>query len=507
MTSPNSQTEEAGSSTDVPLPTGVGLKEKVASGVSDFLIIRVAMMGIQVVNTAVLARLLLPSDFGLAAMAATVTGLLGIVGDGGISTAVIQRKDLTDDDLSSAFWLNLCVGALLMAIAWVAAWPTAVFYEQPELLVVLLAAGLAFPLGAFVNLQSALLARRLEFHKQATLQVLGVIATVAVGITLALLGAGYWALILAAPAGSILMIVPAWRKTRWLPSFTFRTKRTRELLLFGGATTLFAFLWFGARQGDNVMIGKAWGEADLGFYVKAYGLLMLPIMTITQPFSSAILPTLSRLQDSPSEFERVFHRATGLIVFLAMPVAVFSILCADVAIRVLYGPDWGPSVPLFRALAFSAPIQPVLACLGWLFVAKGNVWRQVGVGIANLIVLLAAFWFGLPHGPIGVAIAYSIAMVGVLFLPNVIYACRVARVPVAPMALHYLRTLPQATAMAAMLLALQYAFGDRVANAYLWGAILLGSGCAVYAATGIALKDRTTLQVIHYARGLALRKR
>ena len=494
-----------GQGESILLPVGLGLRETVASGISNFLIIRAAIMAVQVVSTFVLARILQPADFGLAAMAATVTGLLGIVGDGGISTAVIQRKELKHEDLSSAFWLNAGVGFVLMAAAWVVAWPTALFYEQPALFAVLLAAGLAFPLGAFVNLQSAILARRLEFRKQATLQVLGMLATAAAGILMAVLGAGYWALILAAPVGSLLIVLPAWRRTRWLPSFTFRTKRTREILLFGGATTLFAILWYCARQGDNVLIGKVWGKDALGFYVKAYGLLMLPIMTITQPFSSAVLPTLSRLQEEPEAFERVFHRATALIVYMAMPVAIFSIVCADVAIRVLYGTQWAESVPIFRALAFSAPIQPVLACLGWLFVAKGNVWRQVGVGAVNLVVLVTAFWIGLPRGPLGVAVAYSVAMAGVLFLPNLLYATRVAGVAASPMAMHYLRTLPHSAGMAAMLLALRLAFGERLANPYLWGAILLCSGCATYLAVGLALKDRTTMQVVRYVRATLAR--
>jgi len=195
------------------------------------------------------------------------------------------------------------------------------------------------------------------------------------------------------------------------------------MLKFGGNLTGFNTVNYFARNADNVLIGKFCGTAALGFYNKAYQLLLLPIQQITAPISAVAVPTLSRLQAKPEHYRRYYLRAINAIAYLSLPlIACLAALSSEI-IALLLGPGWEEAATLFRILAIAAIFQPIVGTAGWVFVSTGNTHRMFRWGLISGTATCAAFLIGIPYGPLGVALAYAIVS-HLTQIPCILYAFR-----------------------------------------------------------------------------------
>ncbi|MHC4590197.1 MAG: lipopolysaccharide biosynthesis protein [Planctomycetota bacterium] len=364
---------------------------------------------IRMLGVAVLARLLTPADFGLLAMVATFTRLIEIFRDLGLATATIQRTDLSQDQVSYLFWVNVAVGvgstALAAALAPVAAW----FYGEPDLTGITIVLATAFLFGGVSVQHQALLRRQMKFSALAWLPVGASVGSVAVGVVAALQGAGYWALVAMSLASAVIMTVGLWLVCGWRPGPPRRgTEATRALLAFGGNLTGTRLLAFFARNLDNVLIGKVWGGDALGLYSKAYQLLMLPIQQLTAPVTGVVVPALSRLQDEPERFRDYYRKAIQALTSLTMPIVVFTFVVADELVLLILGPQWGGTAVIFRLLVPAAFVGTFNGAAGWVWVALNQTDRQLRWGLIATPFYIAAFAVGVVWGPEGVAIAFSV---------------------------------------------------------------------------------------------------
>jgi PST family polysaccharide transporter len=205
------------------------------------------------------------------------------------------------------------------------------------------------------------------------------------------------------------------------------------MLAFGGYLSGYNFVDYFHRSLDNILIGRYWGAQALGFYSKAYGLLMQPVIQIGAPITAIIVPALSRLQDDPARYRGYFLTAAKTAVFLGMPFVVFTYVDAREIILTLLGAPWLPVVPLFKTLAPAAFLGTMSMFGNWLYQSLGRTDRMFKSGTAVLGVMIVAFLCGLPWGGIGIAAAYSIAY-SLVALPTVAYATRGTPVTLADIA-------------------------------------------------------------------------
>src|SRR3990172_8686872 len=253
-----------------------------------------ARFGTQVIDqvfTIVLLRILAPSDFGLIAMAAVFTALFNLFSDMGISRAVIQRPDVDDEYLSTAFWGNFTSGVVLFAVAVVGAEFIARFYRQPLVAPVFAALSLRFVLAGMNATQGALLTREMRFSTITVRNIISVIVGGAVGVGVALAGGGVWSLVGQALVTAFTRTVVLWVATPWRPAFRFSWQKFRDLWYFGSRVLGGQVFSHVIKQSDNLLIGRILGPTLLGYYAFGYGMFLSPLVDVGLIVGRAIFPT------------------------------------------------------------------------------------------------------------------------------------------------------------------------------------------------------------------------
>lgn len=399
------------------------LKRLVLRGGIMKLLSQAFKFGLRVAGLVVMARLVTPGDYGVFAMVATLTGLIAMLKDAGLAKATVQSKTITHEDINALFWVNVGVGAALAcgtaALAPALAW----FYGDPRITAPVAAMGFSFFFSAFATQHTALLHRQLRFK---TLESIGVASQLAGAIVMlgsAWLGAGYWSLVFNVLAMRAVNTVMVLAVSDWRPSRPSGALGAGAMLRFGRDLSGYNAVSYLQRNLDNILIGRFCSALDLGLYVKAYGLLRMPIMQIQEPISTVVVPALSRLQDDPQRYRSYFLKATMAVVFVGMPLVAFTAISSREILLILLGERWLGAVPIFQALIPAAFVGTLDMITGWVFLSRGRADLMLRLGTVNCLVVAAAFVCGLPAGPVGVAAAYSAAYC-LLSLPSMAFALK-----------------------------------------------------------------------------------
>ena len=362
----------------------------------------------------VLARLLTPADFGLVAMVTAITGLGQAFADLGLSEATIQRQEISHDQVSILFWINVGIGLALMlataALAPVLAW----FYREPRVKDVAFVVSLTFLICSLRVQHDALLKRQMRYVSLAIRDVASCVLAVPVAITMAWRGAGYWAIVAFPLTFNFTQMALSWLMARWIPGLPRRDAEVRSLVSFGrnlAASYLISNL---NRNADNVLIGWYWGAGPLGLYSRAYNLLMLPVLQLRAPARSVAFPAFSRVQGDPERFARYYLRAANLIIWISAPIFGFLFVTAEPLIVLVLGRQWREAAPVFQILAISALGQLLFESTVWLFVSRGKSERLLKLSLVISPIIVGSFVIGLPFGIKGVALFGSLVLVGLL---------------------------------------------------------------------------------------------
>jgi polysaccharide transporter, PST family len=378
-------------------------------------------LAVQLGSQVLLVRLLTPADFGLVAMVAPVVAFAQLFGRMGLLEAVVQRPTISEDELSGLFWINVGIGAALALVLVLGSPAIAWLYGQPR------TAGIASCLGAllFVGgcsaLPMALMNRRLRFVPLAGIDVAATFATGGVGVAAALLGCGYWSLVLMQVANALVVLVLAWGLAGWRPSWPRRVPGLTRLLRFGSQVTASSLVHALSYSLDNVLVGLVWGAVPLGFYERGFGLMLRPVIQLTTPFTRVAVPLLSRLQDEPEHYRAAYARLLRAVLFATTPAILFAIVMAPALVPLVLGRRWLAVTPLFVWFGVSALLSPVNSSTNWLFISQNRPqqevrWNAIGAGISLVAVLI-----GLPWGALGVAAA-RVSLGGLLRTPTLWWA-------------------------------------------------------------------------------------
>jgi polysaccharide transporter, PST family len=363
----------------------------------------------QILSVVVLSRLLSPSDFGIMAMVAPVFAFITLFQDLGLTQATIQKTDIRHDEVNYLFWLNvgisLCLAVLLITVAPLIAW----FYDEERIRPLVAALSIQLLFYGLAAQHSALISRRMDFGRLATIDVLGVVVTFLASIAWTFVDHSFWALYVGTLVGAVFNAACLWANSKWRPSFPSRVKGIEQLVRFGAGITGFNFANYFYRNLDNILIGRFWGEAQLGLYDRAYKLLLFPLSQVISPLARVMIPALSSLKNEPDRYRNAYQRVVPLLLIIALPGVSFVAVMADVVIPLILGVQWRDSAPIFTALAFAGLLQPLNSPAGWLFVSQGRSGEFMQWGMIAAVTAIIAFAVGLPYGALGVAIAYSVS--------------------------------------------------------------------------------------------------
>jgi O-antigen/teichoic acid export membrane protein len=383
------------------------LKEKTIRGGLARLCAQGADFTLRLVSLMVLARLLGPKDFGLVGMVTALTGVLTMFRDFGLSAAAIQRPIVTEEQLSTLFWINVFVGAGLTLLTAAMAPVVATFYHEPRLVWVTAALASSFIFNAAGVQHGALLQRQMRFTTLAVISTISLVVSSSLAIAGAMAGYGYWCLVVMTITAPIINTLGFWLTTAWIPGRPRRRVGIRSMMHFGGTVTLNGLVVYIASNFEKVLLGRFWGADALGIYGRAYQLINIPTGNLNSAAGEVAFSALSRLQDDPVRLKSYFLKGYSVVLAMTMPMTMACALFADDMIFVFLGPKWNAAGAIFRFLAPTILVFAIANPLSWLVMSLGLVRRALKMGLVIAPLLILAYLVGLPYGPKGVALAYS----------------------------------------------------------------------------------------------------
>jgi PST family polysaccharide transporter len=371
----------------------------------------------------VLARLLAPADFGVFAMATAFLWITMNFSDLGLAMALLQQRDLNERQASAVFRVNLLAGLAFAGLFLVSSPLIGMFYHDPRVTQVAAVLSVTFVLSGLNAVQLTLLRRALRFDVLLRAQIAASVVSSIAGITLALMGAGYWALTARALAEPLIYAVVAWSSSGWLPGRAEWDQTTKLLLRYGGYYLGFNLLSSVGRQADSILVGWRFGSTELGSYTLATRLFYFPVVQISWPLSNVMIPALSRLRDNPERLKRWYLKLVQLMSFVAFPPLFSLTICADDVVYLIAGPQWAKAADILRVLGPIAALQVSAATVDWLMLSQGQARRSLLLEAIRTTIYLVCVVLGLPWGAIGVAVGLAAANM-LLFTPGIAYAAR-----------------------------------------------------------------------------------
>jgi O-antigen/teichoic acid export membrane protein len=367
----------------------------------------------QTVSTIVLARLLTPADFGLVAMVSAITNMGQSFADLGLSEATIQRPEISHEQVSTLFWINVGIGCGLTALASALAPVLAWFYREPRLIHITLLMSLTFLIGGLRVQHDALLRRQMRFSALAVRDITAYAIAVPFAIILAWRGFGYWAIVALPLTLNLTQMTLSWVMARWVPGLPRRNTSVRSLIAFGGSVAASYLVFNVNRSADSILIGWHWGAGPLGLYSRAYNLLMLPVRQLGAPARSVAIPAFSRVQADPERLARYYLRTANLIMWIIAPIFGFLFVAALPVIVLTLGHRWQGAAPVFQILAIFALGQLLFESTLWLLVSRGQSQRMLKLLLMISPIIIGGYAIGLPFGIKGVALSGSLVLLGV----------------------------------------------------------------------------------------------
>ncbi len=430
-----------------------------------------------------LARLIEPAAFGLAALAQVYLMVVQTLSDQGLTTALIQRAEIEEAHKDSAFWANLAVGLGLMLLTIAFADGLAGVYGEPRLAPVLRWYSLAPLLASLSVVQVALARRELRFRELALRQTAGAVMGGVVGVAMAFAGMGVWALVGQGLVTQATGVAVLWAIVDWRPRLVFSRRHFRQLFGFGFNVLATNIVRIVGGQADRLLLGYFFGAADVGYYSVAQRLVTIVTDFVAGSTERAVVPLFARIQGEKERVARGLLTAQRLLSLIVIPAFVGLAAVAPALIRVGVGGQWEPSILPTRILAFFS----LAYCLGFFFghvvTALGRPTLRLGVVLGQALVQAALSLLGVRYGIPGVAGAMAAAQI-VFYGVELLVLRRLVRFSIPGYLGEALLPALASAAMAAAVLALESALAGAGAGLRLAAGILLGT--VVYGALLLA---------------------
>lgn len=397
-------------------PSRANLGRRVAVGAAwQFGLVAMRIV-LTIASTAVLARLLTPTDYGLNGMSAVVIEIAALLTNLGFGPILTQKPKLTRLDLDSAFWVSIGIGCGLTLLIFALSYPAALFFGQPELVPILCVASLSFIIQEAGVVPGAVFNRLLRFKEEVLIQLAGMVLRISLAIYLAWAGAGYWSLVLAPLISSAL----ATAFSLWYVGYTPRLKFNRNFIAhnwrasgsyLGGGLLTHLLANF-----DYMVVGRRFGPEQLGFYQTAFTLPDELRSRFAGPLQRVLMPAYALLQSDTPAFRRSFLQSIKLFAAIMFPLGLGMAATADHIVPLLYGEQWLPVIPILQVLALTGALRAVMSLVGSIYSAKGvpqlSFKIQLWMTPPSLCLIYAGSFFGVIGVAWGVAFAQLCGLVG-----------------------------------------------------------------------------------------------
>lgn len=444
------------------------LKEKAVSGVKWSAVSQCGTQGVVMVGSIVLARLLSPGEFGLMAMLTVLIGFANYFANFGFSTAIIQKKEVTDVDLSSVFWVNVLMGVVLTLAFFLGAPFIASFFKEPDLGPLTMVVSVNFFLGSLTMVHFALLSRQMAFKEIALSTFLAILFSYACAILLAYQGFGVWSLVSQSLVNTLVLSGLYFYFSRWRPRFLVNKASIGGLSQVGFHIFFISILDYIAINVDTVLIGKFINKKQLGEYGRSNAFLMLPVVNVTAVISRVIMPSLAQIQDDKARVAEIYLRAARLIAAITFPMMVGLAVVAHPFVLVVFGEKWLGMVPMLQCFSVLGVLASLNSLHDPVIVSQGRTDLLFKLAPFEKGLLILAVFGGLYWGVFGIII-FKIAANTLIMVPKVWVLGKAIQKNVGPIFLNLVPFLLTALGMGAIVWV-----AGRLLGSFLGSELLLG---------------------------------
>ncbi len=373
---------------------------------------RCGAQGVSFIVSIVLARLLDPAVYGTVAIVSIFMLIMQVFVDSGMGNALIQKKDADDLDFSSVFWFNIAMCSFLYLIMFIAAPFIAAFYDMPELTPLVRVISLMLVISGMKNVQQAYVSRHMMFRIFFFSTLGGTITAAVVGIAMAYLGFGVWALVAQMLVNAAADTTILWITVKWRPKMIFSMTRLKGLFSYGWKLLISAVLDTVYNELRQLIIGKMYTKSDLAQFNQGQKFPQFIVNNINTSIDSVLLPTMSNAQDDPATVRNMTRRAIKTSTYLIMPFMVGLAVCAEPAVRLIITDKWLPCVPFLRMFCFSYAFYPIHTANLNAIKAMGRsdlfLILEILKKIVGLVAILSTMWISV------MAMAYSMFFTSVI---------------------------------------------------------------------------------------------
>jgi len=394
----------------------MSLKKQVLHGTKWIAITNIFKQVLQIVSLIIFARLLSTEDFGLFAILMIFLGFLDMFVDMGTSSALIQIKNPSQKLLSSIFYFNVFIGLSLCIILYLLAGYIALFFDAEKLQILLQIISINFIIASFSVVQKALFEKNIDFKRVTLIESFAVFISIALGIIAAVYGLGVYSLVIQVLTFNIIRVLLMWIVSSWRPSFYFSLDDIKSIWKYTSNLFSFNFINYFARNADNFLIGKFLGSPALGVYSMAYRIMLYPLQNITQILIRILFPAFAKIKDDNNKFQNAYLKVIFFIALIAFPLMVGLMATSNLFVDVLLGQKWHNLANIIMILAPVGMMQSIVSTTGSIYMAKGNTNLLFKMGLLNSVVTVVFFILGLPFGVEGVAFAYLLSNLLMLYI-------------------------------------------------------------------------------------------
>lgn len=386
---------------------------------------------VQLINFAVqivLARLLMPEDFGLIAMLIVFISIGQKLMDGGMTTSLIRTKNPDQLDYSTVFVTNLIISVGIYVVVFIAAPFIATFYNQEILKNVLRVYALSFVINSFVAVPIAKLTKEMNFKAQMKIQVPSTIVGAVVGVTMAYTGYGVWSLVWLNISQTLVFAIQNWVFIKWRPSLVFNRRRFRYHFNFGYKMTLSGLLDTLYNDAYRIVIGKFFSPASVGFFNQAETMRAFPVNQLATVMGKVTYPMFANIKDD-KQLKNAYKQTMKLVFFVVVPMMLILIVTGKELFAFLFGNKWLPAVPYFQVLAFASVIKPLTTYNLNILKVKGRSDLFLKLEVYKKIIGAIAIIIALPYGIMTLVVSFTIVYYLMNFL-NMIVSGKLINYPI-----------------------------------------------------------------------------
>lgn len=363
---------------------------------------------IQIFVTIILARILVPADFGTIALLVIFTELSKVLLDSGFSQALIRKKNATEEDYNSIFYFNILIGIILYTLLYTLSPFISNFYNYPELTNIARIVFLTIIINSFGIVQNAIVIRDINFKVLAKRTIIANLLAGILAIYMANNGFGVWSLVIQIVVAALLRVVLLWITSNWKPSLNFSINPIKKLFSFSVNLLFTGVIDVIASNIQMLLIGKYYTSADLGFYSQSKILSAMPSQILTSIVKNVTYPVLSVINNDLIKVKQAYRKIITIAMFVIVPVMLILVAIGNNLIPFVLGEKWIPSVEYFMLLSFVGAIYPLYSINQNIFLARGNSKSLLKVSIIQKLIAISGIVITIQISVLALVISYMV---------------------------------------------------------------------------------------------------